>query len=267
MSNKDLCWCDGELVSSHSISVQDTSYALGLGLFETIASYDGKMLDYDLHMQRLSSGLDTFELGTVDIDNIRAGAFNLLKHYQLTEGFARVRITVGSSVSITVSKEDIRPISVVVKTAIGRRNETSVLAGYKMTSYAENILELRAAKAGGADEALFLNTRGEVCEGATSNLWLIREGGLVTPPIASGCLPGITREVVLQLSKGLGLIVEEGCILPEDLRNADAMFLTSSLREVQAVSQMDSIDVSSETNDVFKKIRSAYKKRRISQLS
>jgi branched-chain amino acid aminotransferase len=114
------------------------------------------------------------------------------------------------------------------------RNERAALAGLKTTSYAENVIALARAKEQGATEALFANTAGELCEGTGSNIFVVVDGEAVTPPLSSGCLGGITRELLLEV-----VDVTERPLPMDILERADEVFLTSSTRDVQAVSHVD----------------------------
>ena len=116
------------------------------------------------------------------------------------------------------------------------RNERSPLAGLKCASYAENLAALDHASRLGFEETLFLNTRGHLCEAATANLFLVRNARLLTPSLASGCLPGITRGVVVELAAQHGIPCEQGDLSEEDLHTAEELFLTSSIRGLMGVS-------------------------------
>ncbi|HEC10817.1 MAG TPA: 4-amino-4-deoxychorismate lyase, partial [Acidimicrobiales bacterium] len=100
--------------------------------------------------------------------------------------------------------------------------------------YAENVVALAAAARSGADEALLLNNRGELCEGTGSNIFVVQGGRIRTPPLSSGCLAGITRELVGELVE-----VEEAPLTPVDLDRAEEVFITSSTRDVQPVASVD----------------------------
>jgi branched-chain amino acid aminotransferase len=114
------------------------------------------------------------------------------------------------------------------------RNERSATSGLKTTSYAENVVALRAAHDAGADEALFVDTRGRLCEGTGSNLFYFVNNHLVTPSLATGCLAGVTRELVLEL---VDVMVADAPI--GLLGGADEAFITSSTRDVLPVSHLD----------------------------
>jgi branched-chain amino acid aminotransferase len=121
-----------------------------------------------------------------------------------------------------------------VVTAPWTRNERGALAGVKSTSYAENVRVLAHATAAGAGEGILLNTAGNVCEGTGSNIFAVLDGRLVTPPLASGALDGITRQLVLEWSD-----VEERDFTLAEALAADEVFLTSSIRDVQPVQRWD----------------------------
>jgi branched-chain amino acid aminotransferase len=119
------------------------------------------------------------------------------------------------------------------------RNERSAIAGVKTTSYAENVVALEYARERGASEALFANTRGELCEGTGSNVLVVIGGELITPPLSSGCLAGITRELLLEWAAEEGLPIVEKDLPIEVLADAEDVLLASSTRGVQPVSVID----------------------------
>ena len=114
------------------------------------------------------------------------------------------------------------------------RNERSAVAGLKTTSYAENVVALAYAHKQGADEALFLDTRGRICEGTGSNVFVVIDGRLVTPGTNTGCLAGVTRALVMDWCWG-----EEAELTPTDLAAAAEVFITSSTRDIQPVHAVD----------------------------
>jgi branched-chain amino acid aminotransferase len=119
------------------------------------------------------------------------------------------------------------------------RNERSAVAGLKTTSYAENVVALAYAKERGAIEAVFANTRGELCECTGSNIFVVVDGVILTPPLDSGCLAGITREVTIEWCREDGLEVREEALPLDVLRTADEVFITSSTKDVLAIHGVD----------------------------
>jgi branched-chain amino acid aminotransferase len=169
-------------------------------------------------------------------------------------GLGRLRITLtggvgplgsdrgpaGPTLVLAVSPSSPWPGRIVAVSVPWRRNEHSATAGAKTTSYAENVVALQRAHDRGAHEALLANTAGMLCEGTGSNVVLdLGEGHLVTPPLSSGCLAGITRELFLEWSAQDGLQVEERDLPMAALADARDVLLTSSTRNVQRVHVMD----------------------------
>ena len=120
-----------------------------------------------------------------------------------------------------------------------RRNEFGVLSGLKTTSYAENPAALDWARLRGGGEALFWNTGGDLCECAMSNLFLVRRGQVITPSLGSGCLPGVTRALTLDLCLAADIPYVERAVAPVELADAEEIFITSSIRGVQPVCEVD----------------------------
>ena len=114
------------------------------------------------------------------------------------------------------------------------RNERSAVAGLKTVSYAENDVALAWAADRDAGEAIFANTAGRLCEGAGSNVFIVRDGRLLTPPLSSGCLAGVTRELLLEAG-----VAREEDLEASALARADEAFLTSSTREVHPIRLVD----------------------------
>jgi branched-chain amino acid aminotransferase len=143
-----------------------------------------------------------------------------------------------------------------------RRNHPDALdPAIKSCNLLNNVLAVREAQKKGAAEAILLNQRGEVAEGASSNLFLVQEGAVVTPPLSAGILPGITRLVVLELCAGLGLPAREETVSLPALLEASEAFLTSTIREVLPIRAIDSRPVGStgRPGPITQKIRDAFR--------
>ena len=140
------------------------------------------------------------------------------------------RGTQGTTLVVALAPTKPWPPSAKVVLVPWTRNEKSATAGIKTTSYAENVVALAHAKAHGGSEAIFANTAGDLCEGTGSNVFLVRDGEVVTPPLSSGCLAGVTRALLLEWADVVERDVKVG-----ELLDADEVFLTSSTRDVQAV--------------------------------
>jgi branched-chain amino acid aminotransferase len=138
------------------------------------------------------------------------------------------------------------------------RNDRGATAGLKTTSYAENVRSLAYAHERGASEAIFANTRDELCEATGSNVFVVRDGAVATPPGSSGCLLGVTRALVLELAAAAGIAVDETPLPIDALRDADEAFLTSTTREVQPIAHVDDRAVPSVPGPVAAALSTAF---------
>lgn len=254
-----VVWAGGRLRDPREpvVAGTDPGYATGLGLFETCAVVAGRAFALTRHLDRLASSSAALGLPPVDDAEVRAAVAAVLAACGPEVGRLRVTVTPGPPV-VESGDPDAGPVLVVTASAApvrGRahvvrspwvRNERSPLAGHKSTSYAADVLALAAATRAGGDEALLANTRGALCEGATSNVLVERGGELLTPALSSGCLPGVTRALALEWAAESGLPVREAAEdeLPwsvvEDARaGAAGLGLAGSLRGVVGVEAVE----------------------------
>ena len=244
-----LAWVDGLVLPAAQarVNVLDSGLTVGDGLFETLRVRDGVALALSRHLTRLHQAAQSLGLAIPPADELRRAVDELLLAARPQKS-QRLRITVTGGPSplgpwrgagpatlvVAVAPLGPGPEAVDVVTVPWVRNERSPIAGLKSVSYAESSRILVAARERGASEALLANTRGELCEAATSNVFVMLAGELVTPPLTSGCLPGVTRGLVLETSGA----VEE----PIAYAAAGAVqeaFLTSALRGVTPISSID----------------------------
>jgi branched-chain amino acid aminotransferase len=241
-------WCNGDFLDGPlPVSPVDRGLTNGLGLFETILALDGKPVALDLHLARMKAG--AARLGwSFEGEDLGHEIPKLLARKGLEEGRVRLRIAMTAGAGelrdlargsdallwITAAACPLPPESVTLVTAAFPRNERSPLAGLKCASYAENLIALDQAGRAGADDPLFYNTRGELCETATANVFLVKDGVILTPPLASGCLPGTMRQRVMARAA-----VTETALTNADVIAADEVFITSATRGVVPVNQID----------------------------
>jgi len=245
----EMVWCDGSLVDSAdaTVSIFDHGLTVGDGVFETLKAVDGHPFATRRHLDRLRRSADGLGLRVpFDDDTLRSAIAEVLASHDLAQ--ARVRITVTGGTAPLGSERGEDRATVIV--AVGElkdadptaavcvvpwpRNERGAMAGIKTTSYAENVRALAYAKARGCSEALFENTVGNLCEGTGSNVFVGIDGRLVTPPLSAGCLAGVTRDLLLEVTDA----VEEDVSMAA-FRDADEVFLTSTGRDVQPVHRVD----------------------------
>jgi branched-chain amino acid aminotransferase len=246
-------WIDGALapVSEARVSPFDHGLLVGDGVFETLRVYGGVPFAWRRHLERLGSSATGLGLTVPDGATLRDAAEAVLAANGLREGRLRITVTGGPSplgsergggaptVIVAASSARAWPPAERVVTVPWPRNERGATSGLKTISYAENVRALAFAHERDATEAIFLNTRGELCEATGSNVFVVDDTTLLTPPGDSGCLLGVTRALVLELCPELGIEAAERALAATALAGADEAFLTSSTREVQPISHVD----------------------------
>jgi len=138
------------------------------------------------------------------------------------------------------------------------RHAASPLAGVKVTSWLNNVWSLFEAQQEGFDEVVLLNERGEVAECTAANIFCVRDGGVLTPPLSSGCLAGITRSMMLEIGPLAGVPVAEHTLVPEDLFTAQEVFISSTNRNIIAVTEIAGRPVGAKSRPIMAKLESAF---------
>lgn len=227
---KIIQWQQGRWVSAETIALTQ-EVLTGRGVFETILVEDQVPLFLEEHLTRLLNSCTISGLLFPDLDAIRVGVNKLVESHGLAPR-ARLRVTFfgGDDLVLSVVDIDAWPPSASVVLAPWTRNAHSAIAGAKSVSYAENVVALDWAQSLGFSEALFLDASGHLSEASTSNIVLVIDEVAVTPGLTTGCLPGITRSVLLEL----GLVIEAE-IDVKDLEQASSAALLSSTRGVQPI--------------------------------
>ncbi len=249
-----VLWCNGEWMEKGGfLWPMDRGSMFGLALFETILAIDGEPKFLNSHLRRLRDAHERLGWEIFPNENWDATLRELLCRNDLLSGPVRIRLTstAGSGALNDIARGDDAltwlsafpcpdfPETVSAMISPWKRNEQSPLTGLKCASYAENLLALDHARKAGFNEAIFFNTADRLCEAATSNIFIVRSGRVLTPPLDSGCLPGVTRSVVIDLAKNHGLTCIETPLEKIDLENADEIFLTSAIRGPMPVSRLD----------------------------
>ncbi len=238
-------WINGRVLddpAAPAISVQDHGLTVGDGVFEAVKVVDGRPFALTRHLRRLARSAAGLGLPAPDLDEVRRAVAAVLDPEPLPLGRIRVTFTGGvaplgsgrgdSPPTLVVVAAPMTPAdaSTAVVTVPWPRNERGALAGLKTTSYAENVVALAEARRRGAGEAVFPNLAGHLCEGTGSNVFYVVDGELRTPTLASGCLAGISRELLLEWHGARE--VDEPI---EVVERAEEVFLVSTTRDVQPV--------------------------------
>jgi branched-chain amino acid aminotransferase len=246
--NVSAVWIDGDLAdpASASVSAFDHGLTVGDGVFETLRVYRGTPFALRRHLDRLSRSAAGLALPVPERAELERACAEVVAAAGLAE--ARLRLTVtggpgplgsprgGGPPTVVAAVAPLAPVSPAAAVAVAPwpRNERGPLAGLKTTSYAENVVLLAWARERGAEEAIVADTTGRLCEGTGANVFVVHDGRLRTPTLASGCLAGVTRDLVLEHTDA-----EEADLPLEALATADEAFLTSSTREVQPIGVVD----------------------------
>lgn len=246
-------WVNGSLLAdptSPAVPVTDHGLTVGDAVFEAVKVIDGLPFALDRHLARLERSAAGLGLVGIDLDDVRQGVAAVLAEEALPLGRLRITVTGGNAplgsgrgdsplttVVVAAPMAPAAPTTAVV-TVPWPRNERSPLAGLKTTSYGENVVALAHATERGASEAIFTNLAGNLCEGTGSNVFYVIDGELRTPTLASGCLAGVTRDLVLEWFGGRE--VDEPT---EVCAGADEIFLVSTTRDVQGVHRWDDRDL------------------------
>lgn len=274
-----MIYLNGRLVelSEGVISLSDRGLTLGDGLFETMRAYAGKVFCLKAHWDRLVEGLAVLKMPNPLIYEEFEHAVNeVLSANGLSKADASLRFTVtrGSGPRGLGLPPQTKPTyfltaapymphaHTAIKVMISdiRRNEYSIAASVKSVNYLDNIIARDEATEKGFGEVILLNTKGFLAEASTSNVFIVLEGCILTPPLKDGALAGITRRIVMDLCKELGLELKEQSVSVEMLNTASEVFLTNSLFEIQSVTQLDERKLPVET-PIADQLRIAYRKK------
>lgn len=249
-------WVAGGLVPAEqaAVAVLDHGFTVGDGVFETLKTVIDTSVGVvpfamDRHVARLSRSAAGMGMAMPDPDDVRDALLAVCAaNPELADG-GRLRVTLtsgagplgsdrnsGSPTLVVAAAPASRwPASTTLALSPWPRNERSPLVGLKSTSYAENVLALAHAKSLGAGEALLGNLAGEICEGTGSNVFVVADGRITTPPLSAGCLAGVTRALVIEWCADAGIEVSQNAMAMTDLPGAEEMFITSSTRDVHPV--------------------------------
>lgn len=236
-------WINGRLLDADDarVAFDDHGLTVGDGVFETLKLTDGVPFAQRRHLERLRRSAAAMRI-PLPPAAVLSDAIDAVRAHHDGHGYLRVTLTAGPgplgsnrgdltpTLVVAIRPGDVRTEPTDVLLVPWTRNERGALAGVKSTSYGENVLALATAAEAGASEAVFANSVGDLCEGTGSNVFVGFGDRLVTPPLSSGCLAGVTRELLLEA--GIGV---EADVPMSALADATEMFLVSTGREVQPV--------------------------------
>ena len=250
---EQVVWLDGRLADPATASLHwsDHGITVGDGVFETVKVVAGAPFALTRHLRRLARSAEGLGLDAPGTGVLRRAVDEVLDAWGPRDGRLRITVTggpgpmgssrgtAGPTLLVTAGALAIDREATDVVVVPWPRNERGALAGLKTTSYAENVVALARATGSGATEALFLNTAGDLCEGTGSNVFVGLGPLLVPPPLSSGCLAGVTRELLLEELAAAGSPASVEAVPADELGRADEVFLVSTTRDVQPVRRVD----------------------------
>lgn len=262
------------------VSVYDRGFLYGDSVFETVRTYRGEPYALTEHLDRLARSAEHVHIPLpVTLEALAREVRDVITQAHNPESSARIMLTRGTGPLGLDPTVELLPLRVIIVEPLHTlpaslyEDGVSVIlvqtqrAGdatggtAKVGNYLASVLALSKARAAGAHEALILNQRGEVAEGTTSNVFMVREGAVTTPPLDAGILPGITRQKLLEAAREMGIAIREASISPVELAAADEVFLSSSIREVLPVVRVDGRQVGSgRPGPVTKALHAAFRR-------
>ena len=236
-------------LSGACLSPLDRGFSLADGVFETMVAVEDRVFRLDDHLARLLEGASVLELPLPAPSDLAWAVRETLRRNGLPRSVARLTATRGvdpgrglalpaqSTPTVVVrvtprerlnNESGGRSIGLSIRVASLRRNETSPISRVKSLAYTEGIVARLEARRAGADDALLLNTQGNVACATSSNIFVVRsDRAVVTPPTSDGALPGVARRTVLELARRLGHVTAQESIRPSDVMRAEEVFLTN----------------------------------------
>ncbi|MEE9615173.1 MAG: aminotransferase class IV [Thermodesulfobacteriota bacterium] len=263
---KEKLYLNGRFVAPEKamVSVFDRGFTYGDALFETMKAYNGRVFLLEEHLERLKAGAKTVNIPTDALSGIEGKLNELLTLNGLTGRDASVRITLSRGVDYggyalpeRTAAAPLPPPPTVLMTAkevdtglvalyrekgisaVSLRGRGPAVRGVKSTNFLPNILGKAEAHKRGAVEGIFTEEDGTLIEGTAANIFIVADGTIKTPPLGTGCLPGITRAAVIRLAEEGSVPVVEAPVSLDELRQSDEAFLTSSILEVVPLVEVD----------------------------
>lgn len=280
MNQQALCWINEKIVAAHEahISVYDHGLLYGDGVFEGLRFYGGKVFKLEAHLLRLQQSADAIALKIpYSLQRIQQAISQLIAEYPRDSGYLRLVVTRGKgslgidpqkcpTASLFIIADDLQVIhnpdpdsGVKLLVASTRRMPAECLdPAIKSLNYLNNILARIEANKAGMDEAVMLNLQGFVTEGTVDNIFMIKDGILMTPKLSDGLLQGITRDTILQIAEKMGIPTQQTSLTIDDFLQAEECFLTGTGAELIPVRQINQHVLSHPQKPLFIDIAHAF---------
>ena len=248
----------------------------GWGVFSTIRVYEGVLFEFDRHWERMQHDATRMHVPfPADREALKTRLLALVEANAAWNATLRVVVVrnrggmwegpdTGRDFDLIAFTADVNQWGESARLAVKAhgRHAQSEFAGAKILSWAQNLVCYEQAHDRGFDEVVLLNERGEVSECTSANLFILQGGNVWTPPLSAGCLPGVTRELLLEEIHVPGISVSEKTLLPEDLERADQVFMTSTTRDLLPVSSIEGLNVKMNGTAVLEQLAQAFERYR-----
>ena len=209
--------------------------SVGVAVFETLELRNGKPFALTRHLQRLRRAAVLLQLEPINDKELLLGIEQTCHAWGTAPG--RLRITYSNSLTLAASSMTVQRSPIAVNSVAYQVDPVSALAGLKTSWYSTNTALLAAHP--GTAEVLFGNLQGQLCSGAMSNVFVVLDGILHTPPLDSGCRSGVTRELLLEALAAAGHPAKQTPIAFSELRRAEELFVVSTARQIQPAHRLD----------------------------
>ncbi len=280
-------YLNGNVVAEEeaAVSIRDRGFLYGDAIFETLRSYDGKPFMLKEHLERLAASADALGFSAKQTlrtqEELREAVMRLLESNKLGDAYIRITLSRGAGgqglvpapaetpcPTLIIETRPLRPYpensykqGVRLIISDYRRSTTNPVMRHKTANFLPAILAKREAVKKDAQDALFLNTDGNVCEGTVWNFFMVEADRVITPPVTANLLPGITRGIVLKVCRDAGITASEADFAAERISRADEAFITNSLMEIMPVASIDDHVIGTDVpGEITRRLMSAYKR-------
>ncbi len=275
----ELAYLNGVIrpIEETYVPIEDRGYQFGDAVYEFIASYNGKLFCLTEHLDRLQKSMEGLSFPKLDKGFIEAAVHDLFKKAQMQRAGLYIQISRGVAPRDHAWNKDIKlQFLMTIKKVneldpkirekgidiITVQDERWSNCDIKTVQILSNAMAKQKAKDQGAFDAIFVSKDGIVREGTSSNFFYIKDKSVITHPLTKNILPGITRMVVMDLARDLGLKVEEKLFSKTDIFSADEAFLTGTVTEILGIKQIDNVSIGKgETGEITKKLYKALREK------
>jgi len=276
----EYVFLNDQLVTSDKalVSIHDTGLLHGVGLFETLRSYQGNIFALGDHLDRMFASAERLNISiSQSRDEIADAAAGLLQANNLTDARLRITITPGNlnrhdsdhpcgttmfitAVELTGYPPQMYKHGMTVIISSFKQNPDDPTAGHKTLNYFPRLLALQQAQQKKTGEAIWFTTTNRLAEACISNIFIVKDNVLLTPPLDTPVLPGITRQKVIELARNNEIPCHEKPIVIKDLLDAAEVFLTNSIMELMPVCHIEAHKVGNEQpGPVYQKLHQLYR--------